>query len=158
MRLKILLFFAIMATSSTVNAQQVSAVYKISDLMSRIEKSDSVMVINFWATWCKPCIQEIPSFDSLAQNNKGVKVLLVSLDFAEDIQKKVNPFLKKNGVKAECVLLDEVNGNEFINKISAKWSGAIPATLFRSGEVKILVEKKMHLKEISEHIDQLQAK
>jgi thiol-disulfide isomerase/thioredoxin len=109
---------------------QVSTVYKINDLVKRIGYSDTLYVVNFWATWCKPCIQELPAFDSLSTmvKNKKVKILLVSLDFSEDLNSKVNPFLIKNKIRTECVLLDEVNGNDFINKISPSWSGAIPPT------------------------------
>ncbi len=113
-------------------AQKVSAVYKINDLVKRIHNSsDTVYVVNFWATWCKPCVQELPEFDNFSKKEHGkpVKVLLVCLDFKEELNKKVNPFLRKNNYSVECVLLDEVNGNDFIDKIDPKWSGAIPATL-----------------------------
>lgn len=141
--------------SILAGAQNVGGIYKIGDLLKRIDTTQGPMVINFWATWCKPCVQEIPAFDSLLKTNNQVKILLVSLDFTEDIEKKVNPFLKKNKVLNECVVLDEVNGNDYINKISEKWSGAIPATLFVSRKKKILVEKKMHLKELLAKIEEL---
>lgn len=141
-------------------AQPVSGVYKINDLLRRISQPDTAYVVNFWATWCKPCIQELPAFDSLAagSKNRPVKILLVSLDFKEELDKKVNPFLKKNQLSAECVLLDEVNGNDFINKISPQWSGAIPATLFSRNGKKILAEKKMTLNELEEKLKLLTEK
>lgn len=137
-----------------LSAQTVSHVYKTADLLQRINKPDTSYVVNFWATWCKPCIQELPAFDSLQVRSKGsrVKVLLVSLDFKEDLEKKVNPFLAGRHIQAECVLLDEVNGNDFINKISPGWSGSIPATLFKKGRSEELLEKKLHLSELSEHL------
>ncbi len=73
------------------NAQKVLAVYKLGDLLKRIEPADTTYVVNFWATWCKPCVQELPAFDSLTTENKKLKVLLVCLDFKEEIDKKVNP-------------------------------------------------------------------
>ncbi len=112
-------------------SQQVSGVYKIADLLKRIDnKSDTIYIINFWATWCVPCVNELPEFDSFAMKHKNekVKVLLVCLDFKEDLKLRVDPFLKKHTYKMECVLLDEINGNDFINQIDKKWSGAIPAT------------------------------
>jgi len=105
------------------NAQKVSGVYKISDLLKRIDKTnDTVYIVNFWATWCVPCVPELPQLDSfaLAHKNEKLKVLLVSLDFKEDLQKKVEPFLKKHHYSMECVLLDKVNGNDFIDKINEK--------------------------------------
>ncbi|MBK8366222.1 MAG: hypothetical protein IPL10_02090 [Bacteroidetes bacterium] len=75
----------------------------------------------------KPAIYKINDLLNRINYNK-VKVLLVSMDFVEELDKKLNDFLVKNKYTAEIVLLDEVNGNDFINKISEKWSGAIPAT------------------------------
>lgn len=135
-------------------AQSVSHVYKINGLLNRIKHPDTTYVVNFWATWCKPCIQELPSFDSLytISKNQPVKILLVTLDFKEDMEKKTNPFLVKKQVQSECILLDEVNGNDFINQIDPKWSGAIPATLIKRGDKRTFLEKKTHLKELQEQL------
>lgn len=140
-------------------AQTVSHTYKIGNLLKRINQPDTHYVVNFWATWCKPCIQELPAFDSLyaATKNTKVKVILVSLDFKEDLDAKVNPFLQKNSIKAECVLLDEVNGNDFVNKIANSWSGAIPATLFKNKTSAQLIEKKMKLAELQHYVSDLNA-
>ena len=129
-------------------SQQVSAVYKIGDLLKRIDnKSDTIYIVNFWATWCKPCVQELPEFEafSKAHEKEKVKVLLVCLDFKEELNKKVNPFLLKNKYKTECVILDEVNGNDFIDKIDKRWSGAIPATFITVNKRKqtFFDEKKL---------------
>lgn len=110
---------------------QTPAVYKINDLLKRIHNnSDTTYVVNFWATWCKPCVAELPEFEKLhTRNHHKVKVILVSMDFKEELDKKLKTFLDKNKYTCEVVLLDEVNGNDFINQISEQWSGAIPATL-----------------------------
>jgi thiol-disulfide isomerase/thioredoxin len=141
-----------------LRAQQISGVYKINDLLSRIDQKDTAYVVNFWATWCKPCVEELPAFDSLTVSKSGlpVKVLLVSLDFKEDIDKKVKPFLSKRQVKSQVILLDETNGNEFVDKISPEWSGAIPATLFKKGSKRVLVERKQKLKQLEEHLQSVQ--
>jgi len=117
--------------SFTLQAQKVS-VYKINQLLTRIHNnSDTTYVVNFWATWCKPCVAELPEFEKLHTNykSKNIKVILVCMDFKEELAKRVKPFLKKNKYSCEVVLLDEINGNDFINKISEQWSGALPATL-----------------------------
>lgn len=136
------------------NAQTVSQVYKISDLLTRISNNDTLYIVNFWATWCKPCIRELQSFDSLsyAIKDEKIKVLLVSLDFIENKIKNVNPLLAKKQIKTECVLLDEINGNDFINKIDNEWSGSIPATLFKKENLKMVAEKKFVLDELIEVI------
>lgn len=157
MILKNALLISFLFLSFLGKAQSVSKVYKINELVSRINTADTTYVINFWATWCKPCVAELPSFDSLAKINK-VKVLLVSLDFKEDLEKKVNPFLKSHNIKMECVLLDEINGNDFIDKIDKSWTGAIPATLIRSKDHRIFIEKKMHLAELQKHLADVERK
>ena len=129
---------------------QKPAVYKINDLLNRIHNnSDTIYVVNFWATWCKPCVQEMPDFESFYRQNKPalVKIILVSMDFKEDLDKKLVPFLEKNKYSSEVILLDEVNGNDFINKIHTKWGGAIPATYFTTKNKKRedIFEKKVNL-------------
>lgn len=138
-------------------SQTVSATYKIQDLLKRISPEDTLYVVNFWASWCKPCVQELPALDSLniQTQNTAIKVLLVCLDFSEELNTKVIPFLKKKNIQSECVLLDEVNGNDYINKISTDWSGAIPATYFKYGSKNILVEKKLQLKEMEKQLNDL---
>jgi len=140
---------------SIAGAQNFKGTYKIDQLLKRINNKDTLYIVNFWATWCKPCIEELPAFDSLSllKKNSPVKVLLVNLDFIENLEKKVIPFLVTHKVSTECVLLDEVNGNNFINKISPSWSGAIPATLFKKGDKKQLIERKMRLTEVLVHLE-----
>lgn len=140
------------------HSQRVSAVYKIDGLLKRINQPDTCFVVNFWATWCKPCVAELPSFDSLLveKKNKNIKILLVCLDFREELEKKVNPFLKKNKIQSECVLLDEVNGNDFVNKIEQNWSGAIPATLLKRGKFRLFYEKKLTLADLERRLEELQ--
>ncbi len=80
-----------------ISLAQKPAVYKIDDLLKRIHNnSDTIYIVNFWATWCKPCVQEIPEFESFFRQNKPalVKIILVSMDFKEDLDKKVVPFLE----------------------------------------------------------------
>jgi thiol-disulfide isomerase/thioredoxin len=130
-----------------MNAQKIG-VYKIDDLLKRINNnSDTTYVVNFWATWCKPCVAELPEFEKLHidYSSKKVKVILVSMDFKESLTEKLKPFIKKNKYTCEIVLLDEVNGNDFINKISETWSGSIPATLITRKNKSIFefIEKKV---------------
>jgi thiol-disulfide isomerase/thioredoxin len=152
---KILIVSALILLGSFVSAQSVNGVYKIKPLLERTAHPDTLYVLNFWATWCKPCVKELPVFDSLVRlyDKQPVKVLLVSLDFSEQIKERVNPFLAKNKVLPECVLLDEVNGNDFINLVHPEWTGAIPATLIRKKDKTLLLEKQVHLKELEGFLD-----
>ncbi len=157
MTLRNVITFSFLITTILGKSQAVSHVYKINDLLARINNSDTTYIINFWATWCKPCVKELPSFDSLNSNSKknNLKILLVSLDFKEDIEKKLNPFLLKNKIKLECVVLDEINGNEFINKVDEKWTGAIPATLIKLNNKRIFTEKAISLKSLNTYLTEI---
>lgn len=95
------------------------------------QQTDSVYVINFWATWCKPCVAEMPYFQRLGEEMAGekVKIILVSLDFEEHIESKLLPFLEKNKLPGEVLVLTDPNANEWIDKVSPEWGGAIPVTM-----------------------------
>lgn len=92
-------------------------------------RSDKIQVINFWATWCAPCVKELPYFESLQKKQPDkISVSLISLDFADKVD-KVNAFIKRKELSSSVLLLDEVDYNSWINKVDKDWSGAIPATL-----------------------------
>ncbi|MDN5201577.1 TlpA disulfide reductase family protein [Fulvivirgaceae bacterium BMA10] len=115
--------------SNETRSQEVTAL-KLNELQAMMDKpSDKVKVFNFWATWCKPCIKELPHFEKLNKEHKNVEVFLVSMDFIEDLDKKVKNFVQKKQLKSKVLLLNETDQDQFINAISSKWSGAIPATL-----------------------------
>ncbi len=94
-------------------------------------ESDSTYVINFWATWCKPCVAELPYFEDLHDHfqHEKVKVILVSLDFKRKIETKLKPFIKKNSLKSEVVVMADPKMNDWIGQVDDDWSGTIPATL-----------------------------
>lgn len=123
----------------------------------RQSPGDTLYVVNFWATWCKPCIKEMPYFEAANQQYKDqpVRVVLVSMDAVEDLKKRVMPFIKKRNLQSRLLLLDETDGNTWIDKIEPKWSGAIPATLFfnNSRNQYYFVERELSEKELKQLID-----
>jgi thiol-disulfide isomerase/thioredoxin len=106
--------------------------WKVSDVEAYIKKSDKPTVVNFWATFCKPCIAEIPHFQNLVRQYEkdSVQLLLVSLDMEEMYPEKIRAFAEKFKFTAPIVFLDETNADVFCPVIDEKWSGAIPASLF----------------------------
>ncbi|MFY0627955.1 MAG: TlpA family protein disulfide reductase [Reichenbachiella sp.] len=125
--LSIIFIFSI----SKINAQTVEII-KYPQLLKMIEvEDDKTKIFNFWATWCGPCVKELPQFEQLNEQyqNKGTEVILVSFDFIEDLDKKVKPFIQKKSLKSKIYLLDETDYNAFIDLVDPSWSGAIPATL-----------------------------
>lgn len=105
----------------------------VEQLLARFgQNSDTVIVYNFWATWCKPCIEEMPHFEALGAKyaDKKLKIVFVSLDFFEDLDKRVNPFIVKKALKSEVLILNGGNNpNAWIDRIEPTWTGAIPATI-----------------------------
>ncbi len=107
-------------------------VWKITDVKHYIEThKGEVLVINFWATFCKPCVAEIPHFISVTDQyaSRGVKLLLVSLDLPSYYPARIASFAKKHHFNSPIVWLDETNADYFCPAIDKSWSGSIPATL-----------------------------
>ncbi len=144
----------------SVQAQEVTVVKwkEIQDILS--QSSDTTFVINFWATWCKPCVTEIPYFEEVQRNfkDKNVKVVLVSMDFAKDLTTRVIPFVNKRQLISKVWVLNEPDANSWIDKVSAEWSGAIPATLIVNNQKKkkVFFEQKLEydrlVKELSDFL------
>ncbi|WBA43251.1 TlpA disulfide reductase family protein [Hymenobacter canadensis] len=112
-------------------AQRV-AVVRLPELQRRLSQpSDTTYVVNFWATWCAPCVKELPNFEQLnrAYAGRKVKVLLVSTDYASQLDKKVRPFVARRGLRSEVLLLNETDPNTWMDKVDSQWSGALPFTL-----------------------------
>ncbi|MCS7073524.1 MAG: TlpA family protein disulfide reductase [Bacteroidia bacterium] len=105
--------------------------------------SNSKTVVNFWASWCKPCVEELPCFANLANEGNGkVRIILVSLDATSRLS-TAQEILKKKGIDFQTYLLTDPNPNAWIDKINPKWGGSIPASAIydSSGKQVAFVEK-----------------
>ena len=120
------------------------------------KKDDKVHVVNFWATWCAPCVKELPYFETINQNYKseGVEVLLVSLDFPSKYDTNLKPFIKKRQLRSKVVAFDDKNQNRWIPAINEDWSGAIPATIIYNKERRQFYEKSFTLEELETELKQ----
>ncbi len=108
-----------------------------------------VNVYNFWATWCGPCIREIPLFDALqAKYNEEVKVTLISLDHPRKSAEKVKKIMSTKDIKSSVYILNETDMNLFINAIEPSWSGAIPATIITYQQGRLFFEKEFEKGEL----------
>ena len=129
----------------SANAQKVSLI-KIDELENRINTGkDTTYIINFWATWCTPCMEELPNFEKLNNGYKKekLKILLVSVDFKSQLTSSVIPFVNKKKLKNEVFFLDEEDQQEYINRIDSTWSGAIPASLFIRNNKRKFIEGQL---------------
>lgn len=151
--MKYLIFFLVLFVTYAGFGQHIKVI-KYPDLATIVsEPTDKILVINFWATWCGPCVKELPLFEALNTKYGGdnMEVLLVSFDFVEQ-KLKAEDFATKKKLKSKLLLLDETDYNAFIDKIDPSWSGAIPATLMvnsRKGK-KEFFEREFKANELEE--------
>ncbi len=116
--------------------------------------NDSTYVVNFWATWCKPCIKEMPYFERIQAEyaKEKVQVVFVSLDFPDKLNTQVIPFIEKNNIQSKVILLDDSDANSWIPKVSQEWSGAIPATVIYKGKERKFYERSFSYEELKKEV------
>ncbi len=112
--------------------------------------NDTTYIFNFWATYCSPCIKELPYFDQVGKEfgDKKLKIVLISLDFKFRIENGVIPFIKKRNIQSQVIVLSDPDTNTWIDKVSSTWTGAIPATLIVKGNLKEFYEKSFTYDEL----------
>ena len=116
---------------------------------------DKTYVVNFWATWCAPCIKELPYFEKLNKEySNQVEVILVSLDFPSKYETKLKPYIKNKNLKSKVVALDDVDSNTWIPKIDKDWTGAIPATVIFNKNKRKFYEKSFNFEELETEVKQ----
>lgn len=118
------------------------------------KKDETIYVINFWATWCAPCVKELPYFEKLNAEfgEKNVDVILVSLDFPHLYESKLKPFIEKNKLKSKVIALDDVDMNTWIPQVDETWSGSLPATLIYKNENRKFFEQSFTYEELEKEV------
>lgn len=120
------------------------------------KKDDKIHVVNFWATWCAPCVKELPYFEVVNEKyqDKNVEVLLVSLDFPKNYDSKLKPFMSKHKLQSKVVAFDDTDQNRWIPAINENWSGAIPATIIYNNEKRLFYERSFTQEELENELKQ----
>lgn len=139
---------------------QSSELVKLDKLQQIIQaEKEQIQVVNFWATWCGPCLKELPLFEKLNGERKDVHVRLVSMDMDLDPDpEKVRRFVARKKLLSEVLILNETNPNLWIEKVDKSWSGALPATLVvnnKTGKRKF-VERELHAGDLEKLIAEVQ--
>lgn len=137
---KIFVILALLFVHQSLSAQSIKKL-KIGELQKMIDTSTVPLVVNFWATWCAPCIHEIPWFEKTVATvaDKKVRLVLVSIDFPGEYPKGIADFVKKNNYTSQVIWLNETDSDMFCPKIDKSWDGSIPVTL--------MVNNKKHYRE-----------
>ena len=154
---KVILISIILLTAGAAHTQPYTQVpvYDFESLQPLLQKqNDTTYVINFWATWCKPCVAELPVFEELSSKyqTQKVKVLLVSLDFIKNYHTRLLPFINDKKIQSEVVLLNDPRSNQWIDRVSPQWSGAIPATLIYRNNQRVFYERSFTLEQLEEEV------
>jgi thiol-disulfide isomerase/thioredoxin len=156
MRIICVLILSVLSFSAFAQAKVVK-LPELQKVMS--DPASDIKVINFWATWCAPCIKELPLFEKLNRNRKDVAVTLVSMDMDLDPNPaKVHKFVARKKLESPVLILDETDPNVYIDKIDKEWSGALPATVVintRTGK-RTFVEGELHDGDLEKLIDEVQ--
>lgn len=117
-------------------------------------EDDTTYVINFWATWCLPCVKELPFFEQVNEKYKSqkVKVILVSLDMPNKIESNLIPFIIKKKLQSEVLHLNDPDANSWIEKVDKNWSGAIPATYIYKNKSHVFYERSFTFEELEREV------
>jgi len=154
----IIIFYLFIGISSAQYNLEVKTIAE-SELQDLIDNRDSkILLLNVWATWCPPCRKEIPDLVKISNNySRIVDVIGISIDYSEDLEKKVLPFLEKNNVSYVNYISDFRKDEELINFLHKKWSGVLPASFIynKNGDLLHFIEGKKdydYFKEMIENI------
>ncbi len=154
---KLIILTLILFTSATLQAQNIKTYDSFESFEHLLHKeNDTTYVVNFWATWCAPCVKEMPAFRKVYNEYKNQKVrfVMTSMDFGSNVESRVKAFMKRHKIPdgMKVVILDDPKSNSWINKVNKNWSGAIPATLVYKMDKRNFYEKEFTYSELKKII------
>jgi len=158
LRLQLVLFAALLFIGTKASSAQEIKTYTFNELEPLLHyQNDTTYVINFWAMWCKPCVEELPEFEEVrkAYSEQKVKVILVSLDFGSHLEERLSKFLERKHVHSEVVVLDDPDANSWINKVNEKWDGALPATVIYKNNQRKFFNHRISYKVLVQSINEM---
>lgn len=121
------------------------------------QRDGRTYVVNFWATWCQPCVAELPYFEQLATEKPEVEIVMVSLDFKRDIRTKLKKFVEERPFSLPVVALADTDYNAWIGQVDQRWGGAIPITVvYRDGKRKFHNEQFASYEELAEMVERVE--
>ena len=152
------LLFIALFTGNLVSGQEVIDKDFNSFYKEEITESKGIVIVNFWATWCKPCITELPYFEQINAEMKSEKfsVCLVNLDFNSKYKTSAVEFVRNRNIKSKVIHLNDTDPNKWINRIDSNWTGAIPATIiYENGKKIFFHEGEITYDELKSEINKL---
>ena len=152
MKVYYIIFVFILAVSIG-KSQEITVYNSFESYQNLLQRNnDTTYVINFWATYCAPCIKEMPVFRKIDNqfSDRPLEVILTSLDFGNNARERVRAFMNRHNIQSKVVILDDPDGNSWINKVSPKWSGALPGTLIYNKSEREFYEKTFTYHELKD--------
>jgi thiol-disulfide isomerase/thioredoxin len=87
-----------------------------------------IVLVDFWATWCGPCREELPALAALQKKFQARGFVLITISADEPEQEAdARALLAKVGVPMPAYLKSARKDEDFINSVDSRWSGALPA-------------------------------
>lgn len=156
--MKTVSLFTFLLCASLCFGQQIPSV-KVTELAKTIRESKGPLIVNFWATFCIPCMQEMPHFQQMAEKYKaqGVSILFVSLDLKGYYPDSIIKAVKKHNIFQPVAWLNETNADYFCPKIDSSWSGGMPSSLLVNNATNYhrFFEEQMSAEELESAIQEM---
>jgi thiol-disulfide isomerase/thioredoxin len=113
------------------------------NLLKREGDNQRPLLVNFWATWCAPCIEEFPDLVKIDNDYKGkIDSITITLDDVEEISTGVPKFLQRMKAEMPTYLLKTADEGEAISAVYKDWQGGLPFTIFYDGKGTVVYNRQ----------------